>query len=163
MPKVTRRSFIAGATAAAAAGVAGTGVVPAAAAETAATAGTAQAAASGLSSIQHVIIFMQENRSFDHYYGTLQGVRGFGDRTAISLPGGNSVVNQPNGSSTQYPWQLTTDALLGETLGQCNGSLDHSWATQHQAFDGGKMDDWVAAKGSDRTMGYLARADIPFH
>jgi len=163
MPKVTRRSFIAGATAAAAAGVAGTGAVAAAAAETAATAGTAQAATSGLGNIQHVIVFMQENRSFDHYYGTLQGVRGFSDRTAISLPSGSSVFNQPNGSSTQYPWQLTTDALLGETLGQCNGSLDHSWATQHQAFDGGRMDDWVAAKGSDRTMGYLARADIPFH
>jgi phospholipase C len=60
MPKVTRRSFIAGATAAAAAGVAGSGVVAAAAAETAAT---AQAATSGLTNIQHVIIFMQENRS----------------------------------------------------------------------------------------------------
>jgi hypothetical protein len=58
MPKVTRRSFIAGATAAAAAGVAGTGVVAAAAAATATTAGTAQAATSGLGTIQHVIIFM---------------------------------------------------------------------------------------------------------
>jgi phospholipase C len=59
MPKVTRRSFIAGA--------------------------TADAATSGLASIQHVIVMMQENRSFDHYFGSLQGVRGFGDRTSISV------------------------------------------------------------------------------
>jgi phospholipase C len=70
---------------------------------------------------------MQENCSFDHYFGSLQGVRGFGDRTAISRPNGNSVFKQANGSSTQYPWQLTKTAIIGETGGQCNGSLDHSW------------------------------------
>jgi phospholipase C len=141
----------AGATAAAAAGVAGSGLAEAAIPGVAGA--TSDAATSGLANIQHVIVMMQENRSFDHYFGSLQGVRGFGDRTAISRPNGNSVFKQANGSSTQYLWQLTKTAIIGETGGQCNGSLDHSWATQHQAFDNDKMDAWVAAKGTDRTMG----------
>ena len=45
--------------------------------------------------IKHVVILMQENRSFDHYFGSLQGVRGFGDRSTITLPGGRSVFQQP--------------------------------------------------------------------
>jgi len=154
MPEISRRTFIAGAaTTAAATAAAGTAAFPEA----------ARAATGTIADVQHIVIFMQENRSFDHYYGTLQGVRGFGDRTAITLPNGNSVFNQPNGSSNQYPWQLSQDSFLGEDRGQCNGSLDHSWATQHQAFDGGKMDAWVAAKGSVRTLGYLNRSDIGYH
>ena len=40
---------------------------------------TASAGSASLSDIQHVVILMQENRSFDHYFGTLSGVRGFSD------------------------------------------------------------------------------------
>jgi phospholipase C len=54
---------------------------------------------------------MQENRSFDHYYGALKGVRGFGDRSTIRLPGGKTVWEQPltptDGAPTQYPWRLS--------------------------------------------------------
>jgi Phosphoesterase family len=39
----------------------------------------ASAGPASLSDIQHVVILMQENRSFDHYFGTLSGVRGFSD------------------------------------------------------------------------------------
>ncbi len=35
-----------------------------------------------LKDIEHVVLLMQENRSFDHYFGTLSGVRGFGDLTS---------------------------------------------------------------------------------
>jgi len=92
-------------------------------------------------------------------------VRGFGDRATILLSGGNSVFNQPNGSGRQYPWNLSDTGTWwwgagGETLAQCDGSLDHGWSTQHEAWDGGKMDDWISAKGSNRTMGYLTRSDI---
>ena len=45
--------------------------------------------------IKHVVVVMQENRSFDHYFGTLKGVRGFGDRSTILLPGGKTVWEQP--------------------------------------------------------------------
>jgi phospholipase C len=127
----------------------------------------ARAATTGtIADVQHVVILMQENRSFDHYFGTLKGVRGFADRTGIALSGGYSVFDQPSGSGRQYPWNLSNGSgVLGvsaETLAQCDGSLDHSWDTQHEAWDGGKMDDWVSAKGSNRTLAYLQRSDIPF-
>lgn len=46
--------------------------------------------------IRHVVILMQENRGFDRYFGTLRGVRGFGDRATILLPGGLPVWQQPD-------------------------------------------------------------------
>jgi len=49
---------------------------------------------SGLHDIKHVVILMQENQSFDHYFGTMAGVRGFDDPTAMILPGGKSVFHQ---------------------------------------------------------------------
>lgn len=45
--------------------------------------------------IKHVVVLMQENRSFDHYFGSLKGVRGFGDRSTITLPGGRRFFNSP--------------------------------------------------------------------
>lgn len=45
--------------------------------------------------MEHIVIFMQENRAFDHYYGTLKGVRGFNDRSAPPLPSGRSPFYQP--------------------------------------------------------------------
>jgi len=132
---------------------------------------TPQAAAAGTGTIRdvkHVVVLMQENRSFDHYFGSLQGVRGFADRATVQIAGGYSVFNQPNGSGRQYPWQLSNTntwwfGTTKEELAQCDGSLDHSWSTQHGAWNGGKMDNWISAKGSNRTMGFLNRTDIPFH
>ena len=49
-----------------------------------------------LSDVRHVVLLMQENRSFDHYFGTLAGVRGFGDAGALWLPDGRSVFQQPD-------------------------------------------------------------------
>jgi phospholipase C len=168
MPKLTRRSFLAG-TAAAAAGAAVQSAAPGAAdAATGTSAARASHRGGSLADVQHVIVFMQENRSFDHYFGTLRGVRGFADRTAIKLPNGNSVFQQPTGVAglSQYPWPMADNppagGATGEILAQCTGGTDHSWATQHQAWDNGKMDAWVPAK-TVRTMGYLTRQDIPFH
>jgi phospholipase C len=48
--------------------------------------------------VEHVVILMQENRSFDHYFGTLRGVRGFADPRPVELPGGRPVWYQPNAS-----------------------------------------------------------------
>src|SRR5690349_10083345 len=58
--------------------------------------------------VEHVVIFMQENRSFDHYFGTLRGVRGFNDPRAITLPGGNSVWQQPSGKDQVTPFHMDT-------------------------------------------------------
>ncbi|WP_042382696.1 phosphocholine-specific phospholipase C [Streptacidiphilus melanogenes] len=159
MAPVTRRTFLGSAAALGAAlGLeAMPGSTPRAAA---ATTGT-------ITDVKHVVVLMQENRSFDHYFGTLKGVRGFGDRATVQLSGGYSVFDQPNGSGRQYPWQMSTTApaagKTAEQIAQCDGSLDHSWSTQHSAWNGGKMDSWVSAKGTVRTMGYLNRSDVPFH
>jgi phospholipase C len=163
MIELSRRKFLSLSVKAAALGIAAPalgGVFKSAQAATTAATGT-------ITDVKHVIIFMQENRSFDHFFGTLQGVRGFSDRAGITLSGGYSVFDQPNGSARLYPWALNTTSpasgQTGEILTQCDGSLDHSWATQHEAWDNGKMDDWVSAKASVRTLGYLTRTDIPFH
>jgi phospholipase C len=58
--------------------------------------------------VEHVVIFMQENRSFDHYFGTLRGVRGFNDPRAITLPNGKPVWFQPNGDGAVTPFRLDT-------------------------------------------------------
>jgi phospholipase C len=111
--------------------------------------------------IQHIVILMQENRSFDHYFGTMPGVRGFSDPAAITLPDGNPVFFQPDPSHAQgylSPFYYDPSA----TSAQATPGTDHSWPTQHQAWDNGKMDQWIAAKGP-YTMGYFKQPDIQFH
>ncbi|MFB7944018.1 phosphocholine-specific phospholipase C [Kitasatospora phosalacinea] len=164
MAELSRRAFMAwsaGTAAGAAVAAGAAGAAPAAGA-------TGEAAATGtLADARHVVVLMQENRSFDHYFGTLRGVRGFADRATIQLPGGYSVFNQPNLLGRQYPWQFSATKPAGgadpERLAQCNGDLAHGWTDQHKAWNSGKMDSWVAAKGNVRTLGHLTRADIPFH
>ena len=56
---------------------------------------------------EHVVILMQENRSFDHCYGTLQGVRGFSDPRAITQPDNNLVWLQKNAKGEAFiPFRL---------------------------------------------------------
>ncbi|MGY5014423.1 phosphocholine-specific phospholipase C [Streptomyces sp. 900105755] len=162
MTPISRRGFV-GLGASVAAGM----TVGAAGPRTAATAAAKSTATGTISDVGHVVILMQENRSFDHYFGRLKGVRGFADRSGITLSGGHPVFNQPNGTGRQYPWKLsaTPDAggKDGETLAQCNGDLPHSWSSQHSAWNKGRLDNWVAGVGNVRSLGYLDRADIPFH
>jgi phospholipase C len=114
-----------------------------------------------LADIKHIVILMQENRSFDHYFGTMPGVRGFDDPTAITLPDGRPVFYQSDPGHAQgylLPFHYDTRT----TSAQATPDLDHSWQTQHQAFAKGKMDAWIPAKG-EYTMGYFKQQDIPFH
>src|SRR6266700_3487737 len=69
---------------------------------TAAAAATlpASSGTGSINDVEHVVFLMQENRSFDHYFGTLRGVRGFGDPRAVKLPSGNPVWYQPNGGNS---------------------------------------------------------------
>src|SRR5882672_5264804 len=105
--------------------------------------------------VEHVVIFMQENRSFDHYFGTLRGVRGFNDPRAIDLPGGQPVWHQPDGKDSVTPFHLDT----ANTNAQFLKSLDHSWKGSHDLWK--HHDAWIATK-TELTMGYFTRADIPF-
>jgi phospholipase C len=109
--------------------------------------------------VKHIVVLMQENRSFDHYFGSLRGVRGFGDPRAVTLPSGNSVFQQPNGASTVLPFR-PPQPLLGF---QFVGDLPHNWSDAHNAWNNGNNDNWIAAKGSIETMTFNNRTDIPFH
>ena len=102
--------------------------------------------------VQHVVIFMQENRSFDHYCGSLKGVRGFNDPNALVFPNGNTDFYQPQGASYVLPFHIMT---------QCLNDVDHSEASGDEGWDGGKWDQWIEAKGPV-TMAYYTRADLPF-
>ncbi|PHQ51328.1 phospholipase [Streptomyces cinnamoneus] len=121
-----------------------------------------------LSDVKHVVMLMQENRSFDHYFGTLKGVRGFADPDALRLPGGRTVFHQPdaeNPAGYLLPFHLDTRSSSAQAI----PSTSHAWAVQHEAWNGGKMDRWLPAhrkadgKNGPYVMGYHTREDIPFH
>ncbi|MFG3040484.1 phosphocholine-specific phospholipase C [Streptomyces sp. NPDC048330] len=118
----------------------------------------AQSSTGTLQDVEHIVVLMQENRSFDHYFGALKGVRGFGDPRPVTLPSGKSVWNQSDGSKVTLPFRPTSDKLGMEYL----QGLNHDWAGGQSAFNKGKYDNWVPAK-TKATMAYLTRDDIPFH
>ncbi|ANZ16127.1 phosphocholine-specific phospholipase C [Streptomyces noursei ATCC 11455] len=118
----------------------------------------------GLREIKHVVVLMQENRSFDHYFGMLRGVRGFGDRNAVELPGGRSVFEQPGPLGVRHvlPFSVRDAAAAQKKDLQYIGNLDHSWEGGHRAWNGGWMNNWIAAKSS-ATMAHYDRRDVPLH
>jgi phospholipase C len=107
-----------------------------------------------LKDVEHIVVLMQENRSFDHYFGSLRGVRGFGDPHPALQPSGQDVWNQDG----VLPFHPTAPDLGLQFI----ADLAHDWNTTHVALDGGAYDMWVQAK-TDVTMAYLTRDDIPFH
>ncbi len=112
-----------------------------------------------LADVEHIVILMQENRAFDHYFGTLRGVRGYGDPRAVKLPNGDPVWRQPT-SSGGYVMPFHPGA---PSLGlQFLEDLAHDWDTTHNALNEGKYDQWVPQKGTT-SMAHLIRSDIPFH
>ncbi|MGX1881426.1 phosphocholine-specific phospholipase C [Streptomyces sp. NPDC055287] len=122
----------------------------------------AEPASGGLAAVKHVVVLMQENRSFDHYFGTLRGVRGFGDRNAVELPSGKPVFEQPAPSRTVLPFPVRDAAEAQQKDLQYIGDLDHSWGGGANAWNQGWMDGWVSAKTA-ATMAYYDRRDLPLH
>ena len=128
-------------------------------------------AGSDLGAVEHVVFLMQENRSFDHYFGSYKGVLGFGDHRTAAL----KAFNQPDPANMtrrplgrQLPFHLDTSTGLGE----CTHDLTHNWAPQHQSLHDGHMDKFVTTHSSTDyegpdlgvlTMGYYARSDLPYH
>jgi phospholipase C len=117
---------------------------------------------------EHIVILMQENRSFDHALGTLRGVRGFNDPRAIRLANGNSVFVQTDAAGSSYaPWRLD----IRDTRITWMGSLPHSRHSQVDAWNEGCHDRWLEAKRSGEreyadlplTMGHYTREDLPFY
>jgi phospholipase C len=119
---------------------------------------------SKLSDIEHVIIFIQENRSFDHYFGSYRGVRGFSDKSvAFQQPDPANTTNAPIGSL--LPFHLDTST----TNAACTHDITHDWVPQHQSWDKGAMDGFVSsrlainANDAVLAMGYYTRADLPYY
>ena len=117
-----------------------------------------------ITDIEHIIILTQENRSFDHYFGSYRGVRGFSDNSpAFQQPDSSNTTIPPVG--TLLPFHLDTSQVNAA----CTHDISHDWAPQHQSWDNGNMDGFVNSRlpinSSDAvlTMGYYTRADIPYY
>jgi phospholipase C len=107
--------------------------------------------------VEHVVVLMQENRSFDHYFGTLNGVRGYGDPRAVRLPSGDPVWHQPTGAEALLPFRPQVPDV-GEMF---LPDPPHGWNDTHAAWNGGRHDQWVPNKGV-QTMTYHTRHDLPY-
>ncbi|WP_330478932.1 phospholipase C, phosphocholine-specific [Streptomyces platensis] len=151
MPELNRRRFlqIAGATAGASAlssSIARAAAIP------------AKRSSGSIKDVEHIVVLMQENRSFDHYFGSMKGVRGFGDPRPVILESGKSVWHQSDGNKEVLPYHPDAEDLGMQFI----EGLDHEWKGGHEAWNKGKYDNWIPAK-SAATMAYLTRKDIPFH
>lgn len=107
--------------------------------------------------VKHVVILMQENRGFDHYFGTMKGVRGYGDRFPVPLESGKPVWYQSNGAAEIAPFHLDPkqfNALMAP-------STPHSFSDSQAAWNQGKFGYWPKYKNNN-SMGYYRREDIPF-
>ena len=124
----------------------------------------------GISQVEHVVMVMLENRSFDHYFGSYRGVLGFDDHPGGSL--GAFAQSWPGGPASSggrlLPFHLDTATQRAE----CTHDLSHAWTAQHECWHGGQMDRFVtthtsaAFEGAAQgvlTMGYYTRQDLAFH
>jgi phospholipase C len=136
------------------------------------------AAAGTLADIKHVVIFINENRAFDHYYGTYRGVRGFGDPAVLKQSDGTPVFAQrfsgaPFGAaSASYGGHLLPFHFDTTKSGECVNDIAHGWAPQHAAWNNGQMDSFLQVdinpavngpRDGINTMGYYTRSDLPFY
>jgi phospholipase C len=139
----------------------------------------ASAGAASLSDVKHVVILMQENRSFDHYFGTLSGVRGFSDPAVptqtvggVTYPVFDQFGYQPgtgaDASGYLQPFNLLNDPPAEN--GEATNDIAHDWVTQHHSWNGGKMDSFIhahlSADGTTNgpvTMGYFTRSELAFY
>ena len=131
--------------------------------ETIRRAASVKAAGSDLGAVEHVVFLMHENRSFDHYYGTLGGVNGFDAATgafAQAWPGGTDP--------TLLPFHLDTQ----DGPGRVHLRPVPLWQAEHASWNQGAMDSFVSTHTSNTyegpelgtmTMGYYEEADLPFY
>ncbi|MGA7053045.1 MAG: phospholipase C [Mycobacterium sp.] len=124
-----------------------------------------------LTDIEHFVLLMQENRSFDHYFGTLSGTNGFNTPSPLFQQKGWNPMTQavdPSGTTIPFRFDTTRGPLLD---GECVNDPGHDWITQHWAWNNGNNNGWLAAQAKDQplagnvavTMGYYTRQDLPIH
>lgn len=98
---------------------------------------------SGFEDAEHIVLLMQENRSFDHCFGSLKGVRGFNDPRVLKLANGSPVWLQTDQKKNSYlPFRLN----MQQTKITWMGGLPHSWKDQVDARNKGQYDQWLIAK-----------------
>nr|WP_241865256.1 alkaline phosphatase family protein [Corynebacterium pseudokroppenstedtii] len=158
---LSRRSFLKGAAAGAAsvgASTFGGSLLPRSILQQIATA----APAGSLQDVHHVIFLMQENRAFDHYFGCLKGVQGFGDFHPLPQRTGGTVFEQKDSrGAVTLPFSIR-DAAGRQSMNAENvDALDHEWKGGTSALHGGWCDNWIEAK-TPSTMAYYDRHDLPF-
>jgi phospholipase C len=104
-----------------------------------------------LPQIEHIVVLMMENHSFDNYFGML----GRGDGFAIGSDGKPTNANpDANGQSVVAHHLPTTD--------QTNNHVSQNWVNSHRQFDDGKLDGFVVTSGKE-SMGYWTADDLPFY
>ncbi|AWO02318.1 phospholipase C, phosphocholine-specific [Chitinophaga alhagiae] len=107
--------------------------------------------------VEHIVILMQENRSFDHYFGTMKGVRGFGDRFPVPLKSGQRAFHQSDGKQIVPPYRAhgkTSNAALVT-------GTPHNFSDMQAAWGQGKYGFWPLFK-TPFSMAYYTREEIPF-
>lgn len=112
-----------------------------------------RAATGTIQDVQHVVILMQENRSFDHYFGALKGVHGFNDQSTLLFQNGHSAFFQPQGTNYVLPFHAPSLSL---------DDVRHDWDGQHAFWNLGKWDRWVPV-GTPGVMAYYTRNDLPYY
>ena len=114
-------------------------------------------ATKSIQDVEHIVILMQENRSFDHYFGTLKGVRGFGDRFPIPLESGKRVFFQSDGKKEVPPYRADKKTMNAALV---NGT-PHDFPDTQAAWNQGKYGYWPLFK-TPYSMAYYTRQEIPF-
>ena len=115
--------------------------------------------------VEHVVILMLENRSFDHYFGTMRGVRGFGDRFPIPLASGKPVWFESDGDREVPPFHLDMTQMNALKV----DTTSHEFADTQAAWNQGRFGFWPKFKidminnqATGHSMGYYTRTEIPF-
>ncbi len=104
-----------------------------------------QSLPAGIQKIKHVIWIIEENHSFDNYFGTFPGADGIPPQTCLPvLPGSRTCIK---------PFHMPKGAP------HCD--LGHAWPLAHASYDMGRMDGFVWAEGTRYTMAYYDQRDIP--
>lgn len=117
-----------------------------------------------ITDIEHVVILIQENRSFDHYFGSYKGVRGFAEvRAAFQQPYPANTSSAPAG--VLLPYHLDTTSANAA----CTHDITHDWVPQHQSWNNGAMNGFVTSRlginsgDAVLSMGYYTRGDLPYY
>lgn len=112
--------------------------------------------------VEHVVIYMQENRAFDHYFGALNGVRGFGDPRPVRLPGGQTVWRQPSREHPDgYVMPFHGDSKNTDAFAVDGSDQGHQAATT--IVNGGRYDQWGASGELHKRMVFHTAADLSYY